>query len=220
MNKSDFIEHLAGNMDTSKSEARKWLNAFIEGVHLGIIEEHGLRLAGIGSFTHTLRRARMGRNPQTGEQISIPEKWVPKFRAGLVLKKLVGKKKNSTSAKPKGLNVKVSAKGALSVYGLGRFPVTLYKEQWIKLLKKRTHILNIINMGGEINEKLVLKSKQKQKIELAIKLSPKGAYSIYGLGRYPISLYSEQWIKLLKIRKKILDFIELNGNKLTSKAEQ
>jgi len=34
----------------------------------------------------------------------------------------------------KGLSLKVSEKGGLSVYGLGRFPVTLYKEQWIKLL--------------------------------------------------------------------------------------
>lgn len=38
-----------------------------------------------------------------------------------------------TSAR--GLSLKVSAKGALSVYGLGRFPVTLYKEQWSKLLE-------------------------------------------------------------------------------------
>ena len=37
-----------------------------------------------------------------------------------------------TSAR--GLSLKVSEKGALSVYGLGRFPVTLYKEQWTKLL--------------------------------------------------------------------------------------
>ena len=34
----------------------------------------------------------------------------------------------------RGLSLKVSEKGALSVYGLGRFPVTLYKEQWSKLL--------------------------------------------------------------------------------------
>lgn len=34
----------------------------------------------------------------------------------------------------KGLSLKVSAKGAVSVYGLGRFPVTLYKEQWTRLL--------------------------------------------------------------------------------------
>ena len=36
----------------------------------------------------------------------------------------------------RGLSLKVSEKGALSVYGLGRFPVTLYKEQWQKLLGK------------------------------------------------------------------------------------
>jgi hypothetical protein len=34
----------------------------------------------------------------------------------------------------KGLSLRVSEKGGLSVYGLGRFPVTLYKEQWTKLL--------------------------------------------------------------------------------------
>jgi len=34
----------------------------------------------------------------------------------------------------KGINLKVSDKGGVSVYGLGRFPVTLYKEQWLKLL--------------------------------------------------------------------------------------
>ena len=34
----------------------------------------------------------------------------------------------------RGVSLKVSEKGGLSVYGLGRFPVTLYKEQWIKLL--------------------------------------------------------------------------------------
>ena len=38
------------------------------------------------------------------------------------------------SAQAKGLSLRVSAKGAVSVYGLGRFPVTLYKEQWARLL--------------------------------------------------------------------------------------
>ena len=41
------------------------------------------------------------------------------------------KKKKSGAG---GLSMKVSEKGALSIYGMGRFPVTLYKEQWIKLL--------------------------------------------------------------------------------------
>jgi hypothetical protein len=39
-----------------------------------------------------------------------------------------------------GLRLKVSEKGALSVYGMGRFPVTLYKEQWLKLLNMADEI--------------------------------------------------------------------------------
>lgn len=45
----------------------------------------------------------------------------------------------------KGLSLKVSAKGAVSVYGLGRFPVTLYKEQWDKLLDMSDDIRSFIS---------------------------------------------------------------------------
>lgn len=48
----------------------------------------------------------------------------------------------NTSAR--GLSLKVSEKGGLSVYGLGRFPVTLYKEQWEKLLNMSDDIRNFI----------------------------------------------------------------------------
>ena len=51
-------------------------------------------------------------------------------------------KKSSSSAK--GLSLKVSEKGGVSVYGLGRFPVTLYKEQWKKLLDMTGEIRNFI----------------------------------------------------------------------------
>jgi hypothetical protein len=44
----------------------------------------------------------------------------------------------------KGLSLKVSEKGAVSVYGLGRFPVTLYKEQWAKLLDMAEDIRTFI----------------------------------------------------------------------------
>jgi len=44
-----------------------------------------------------------------------------------------------------GLSMKVSEKGALSVYGLGRFPVTLYKEQWRKLLASSQDILAFLD---------------------------------------------------------------------------
>ena len=45
----------------------------------------------------------------------------------------------------KGLSLKVSEKGGVSVYGLGRFPVTLYKEQWLKLLGMTDEIRSFIS---------------------------------------------------------------------------
>lgn len=50
------------------------------------------------------------------------------------LEKLRAENQALKKTSAKGLSLKVSEKGALSVYGLGRFPVTLYKEQWNKLL--------------------------------------------------------------------------------------
>ena len=55
----------------------------------------------------------------------------------------------------RGLSLKVSEKGALSVYGMGRFPVTLYKEQWLKLLEMSEDIRAFI----KANESL-LKTKE------------------------------------------------------------
>ena len=49
-----------------------------------------------------------------------------------------------------GLSMKVSEKGALSVYGLGRFPVTLYKEQWIRLLDLSDDIRKFIQDNDEL----------------------------------------------------------------------
>jgi len=43
-----------------------------------------------------------------------------------------------------GIRMKVSEKGAVSIYGMGRFPVTLYKEQWLKLLDMSPEIWNFI----------------------------------------------------------------------------
>jgi hypothetical protein len=55
----------------------------------------------------------------------------------------------------RGVSMKVSEKGGLSVYGLGRFPITLYKEQWVKLL----------DLSDQIREFLVANdSKLKRKV--------------------------------------------------------
>ena len=54
----------------------------------------------------------------------------------------------------KGLSLRVSEKGALSVYGLGRFPVTLYKEQWLRLLDMSDDIRAFIKQNdGQLKSK-------------------------------------------------------------------
>jgi hypothetical protein len=58
-----------------------------------------------------------------------------------------------------GVRMKVSEKGGVSIYGLGRFPVTLYKEQWIKLLDMSADIRAFI-----IANEAQLKTKQKTEI--------------------------------------------------------
>jgi hypothetical protein len=54
----------------------------------------------------------------------------------------------------KGVSMKVSEKGAVSVYGLGRFPVTLYQEQWLKLLEMADDIRSFIReQEGQLKKK-------------------------------------------------------------------
>ncbi|WGL58975.1 hypothetical protein QEJ31_10625 [Pigmentibacter sp. JX0631] len=53
-------------------------------------------------------------------------------------------KSEKKGASSREISFKVAEKGGLSVYGLGRFPVTLYKEQWVRLLDKQDEIRNFI----------------------------------------------------------------------------
>lgn len=57
--------------------------------------------------------------------------------------------KTKTQSRSGTLSMKVSEKGALSVYGMGRFPVTLYKEQWLKLLGIADEIKKFISDNGD-----------------------------------------------------------------------
>jgi hypothetical protein len=60
------------------------------------------------------------------------------------LEKLRQENERLKRERSRGISLKVSEKGAVSVYGLGRFPVTLYKEQWVKLLAVADDILVFI----------------------------------------------------------------------------
>lgn len=64
------------------------------------------------------------------------------------LEKLRAENDALKKTKEKGLTLKIGEKGGLSVYGLGRFPVTLYKEQWLKLLAMTDEIRAFIEANS------------------------------------------------------------------------
>lgn len=64
-----------------------------------------------------------------------------------------------------------------------------------------------------------LEKNQKRSGTLALKVSEKGAVSVYGMGRFPVTLYYEQWMKLLAASEEIKTFLEENKSKLKMKEE-
>lgn len=66
-------------------------------------------------------------------------------------------------------------------------------------------------------ENEALKSKKPARGTLSMKVSEKGALSVYGMGRFPVTLYKEQWLKLLDISAEIRKFIEEHDDVLKTK---
>lgn len=66
-------------------------------------------------------------------------------------------------------------------------------------------------------ENEALKSKKANSGTLSMKVSEKGALSVYGMGRFPVTLYKEQWLKLMGIAEDIKKFISENESKLKTK---
>jgi len=89
MNKGDLIEVMAKEAEISKTAAGKALDAFLDNVTKALKKNNRVTLVGFGTFTVTKRKARKGRNPQTGESIKIKAKKVVKFKPGATLSKSV-----------------------------------------------------------------------------------------------------------------------------------
>ncbi len=66
-------------------------------------------------------------------------------------------------------------------------------------------------------ENEALKSKKGERGTLSMKVSEKGALSVYGMGRFPVTLYKEQWLKLLGIADELKKFIADNDSRLKTK---
>ena len=84
MTKGDLIDVIAEAAGITKVAAEKALNAFTTAVTKSLKKLEAVSLVGFGTFSVSKRKARKGRNPQTGKEINIPAAKVPKFKAGKV----------------------------------------------------------------------------------------------------------------------------------------
>ncbi|MFN7904965.1 MAG: HU family DNA-binding protein [Pseudobdellovibrionaceae bacterium] len=89
MNKAQLIEKIATETKVSKAQTEMIFDCAVDTIKKSVKKGDDVKLVGFGTFTKAKRKARMGRNPQTGKAIKIPAAWAPKFRAGAEFKSLV-----------------------------------------------------------------------------------------------------------------------------------
>lgn len=89
MTKAELIDKAAKEVNITKSEAGELFEAFLDGIKDALRKGDKVSLIGFGSFMISERKARKGRNPQTGEPIDIPASRVPKFTPSEAFKKAV-----------------------------------------------------------------------------------------------------------------------------------
>jgi DNA-binding protein HU-beta len=89
MTKAELIAQVAGKAQIRKVDAEKAVNSLIEIISNTLKSQGRLALAGFGTFMVAQRKAREGRNPQTGSPIKIPATKVVKFKPGKQLKEKV-----------------------------------------------------------------------------------------------------------------------------------
>jgi DNA-binding protein HU-beta len=89
MNKADLVEKIFADQGprVSKAQAARALDAVITGITGALKRGERVTISGFGTFSASKRKARVGRNPQTGEPINIPARTVARFTPGKELRK-------------------------------------------------------------------------------------------------------------------------------------
>ncbi|MCL2760535.1 MAG: HU family DNA-binding protein [Desulfuromonadales bacterium] len=93
MTKAELIDAVAKSASLTKAASEKAVGAVMSAITGALKKGDRVTLVGFGSFEVATRKARTGRNPQTGKEIKIAAAKVPKFRPGKALKEAVAKKK-------------------------------------------------------------------------------------------------------------------------------
>lgn len=92
MNKGELVDKIAEKASVTKKEADLVLSAALDAIMEAVSSNDKVTLVGFGSFEPRERKAREGRNPKTGEAMTIPATVVPAFSAGKLFKEKVAAK--------------------------------------------------------------------------------------------------------------------------------
>jgi len=101
VNKAELIDAVTGRGDVSKREVTEIVDAFIEEIKKSVVRGDKVAISGFGIFEAQARKARLGRNPRTGETVKIKATKLPKFRPGAEFKAVVSGAKKISAAAPK-----------------------------------------------------------------------------------------------------------------------
>lgn len=86
MNKADLTEKLASGADIPKVRAARYINILVGAIQEALIDGEKVTISDFGTFTISQRREFTGHNPKNGEEIRVPPRRIPVFRAGKGLK--------------------------------------------------------------------------------------------------------------------------------------
>ena len=89
MNKQDLIAKIASDTGGTKTDAAAAVESLLDGITRALKKGDGITFVGFGSFKTSQRRARLTRNPRTGDPIKVPKRRVVRFTAGKALKTAV-----------------------------------------------------------------------------------------------------------------------------------
>ena len=89
MNKGELVDKISAVAGLTKKDSENAINAFVDTIQAALKKGEKVAIAGFGTFDVSNRKERVGRNPQTGEEIKIAASKTPKFKAGKSFKDMM-----------------------------------------------------------------------------------------------------------------------------------
>lgn len=89
MNKAELVTAIASKTKMTKSQIENYLDATLNIIQKTVSNGEEVKIVGFGSFCKTVRKAKTGRNPKTGQTVKVPNTTIPRFKPGKEFKDLV-----------------------------------------------------------------------------------------------------------------------------------